>query len=223
MYIQERILLLGTKRDKGSLPMDVGSKINLNIAGAILMELALLDRIDIRKKKLTVKNSEPTGTGIFDDALQKMMKAKKERKAKYWVEKLASNRLLDETYATLTEKGILRNESYRFIGLFPVRRYPIEKSSEVELLREEVREAVFTDDIESVEDPRTVLLVGLLKTSNLLPKLFSREERKEAKKRVKEIMNSQVVSKSVSEAVQAVDSAVIAAVGAASVASSSSS
>ncbi|WP_017186194.1 GOLPH3/VPS74 family protein [Alkalibacillus haloalkaliphilus] len=223
MLLPERLLLLATRRDKGSVYMRTSSRIIYGLSGAVLMELALRDKLDIRKKKLIVVDSEPTGIVYLDDALEQIAQAKKDKKAKYWVQKLGNTKLKRQIYADLVVEEMVKDESYQFLGIFPIRRFPIQNVGAVDQLIQDVQKAVFTEEIEKLDDNRTVLLLGLLNTCQLTPILFAPEDKKEAKNRIEKIMKSNVLAKSVSEAVQAVDAAVMGAVAATVAVSSSSS
>ncbi|MET3682878.1 hypothetical protein ABID56_000968 [Alkalibacillus flavidus] len=224
MLLPERLRLLATKAEKGTVPMSIASRVNLGLAGSVLMELALREKVKLGKKsKLTVIDSEPTGVDYLDTALRQIAHAGKERKAKYWVQKLGGNLLLDQVSSKLVTDGVLQDDSYRWLGLIKVRQYPIVQIEDVMSLKKDVREAVFTENIDDIEDHRRLMLLGLLNTCQLTPKLFSRDERKEAKKRIKTIMESDALAKSVSEAAQAVEAAVMGATAGAVAASSASS
>ncbi|GEN44625.1 GOLPH3/VPS74 family protein [Alkalibacillus haloalkaliphilus] len=223
MLLPKRLLLLATRREKGTIYLRASSRINYGLAGAVLMELASRDKVDIRKKKLIVVDSKPTGTAYLDYALERITQAKSNKKAKYWVQKLGNNKLRKQVYRDLVNEDMVKDDSRHFLGIFPIHRYPIENVDAVDKLVRDVQEAVFTEEIDQVEENRTVLLLGLLNTCQLTSILFSPEDKKEAKKRIKAIMESNVLANSVSEAVQAVDSAVVTAVAATSAANSSSS
>ncbi|WP_411954304.1 GOLPH3/VPS74 family protein [Alkalibacillus sp. S2W] len=223
MLLPERLLLLGTRREKGTIPMSVATRMTYGLAGATLMELAFREKLDISKKQLHVVDAEPTGISYLDDALNEIRRSKKPRKAKHWVQKLGRKRLQLQVYERLVEEGVVRDDTHQFLGIFPMRRYPIEQSVVLEELMSEIKEATFTEDLEQLEDSRIVSLLGLIYVSELRKFLFAKEEQKEAKKRLKAIMESDVLARSVSEAVQAVETAVMGAVAGAAVASSSSS
>ncbi|MDQ0158329.1 GOLPH3/VPS74 family protein [Alkalibacillus salilacus] len=223
MLLPERLLLLGTRREKGTIPMSVANRMAYGLAGATLMELAFREKLDISKKQLRVVDSEPTGISYLDDTLIEINRSKKPRKAKYWVQKLGRKRLQLQVYERLAEEGVVRDETQQFLGIFPIRRYPVEQSVVLDELMSEVREATFTDNLEQLEDSRIVSLLGLISVCELRKFLFNSDKQKEAKKRLKAVMESDVLARSVSEAVQAVETAVMAAVAGAAVASSSSS
>jgi hypothetical protein len=97
--------------------------LDLGLGGAVLLELALAERFDVRDGRIAVADPSPTGDPVLDDALARVGADRKGRKPRDWVKKLSRNlreRLLDDLVAA----GVLTREKDRVLGLFPRTRYP---------------------------------------------------------------------------------------------------
>ena len=62
-----------------------------------------------------------------------------------------------------------------------------------------------TDDI----DARTVVLLSLAKSANILPVIFGKREIKQRKKRIEQIVNGDIAGKATKEAIDAMQAAVM--------------
>ena len=69
--------------------------------------------------------------------------------------------------------------------------------------------AIFTDarDI----DPRTVVLLSLANSSNLLKEVFDRKELRQRKTRIEQVVNGEMTGKAARQAIEAMNAAVFAA------------
>jgi len=120
----------------------------------------------------------------------------------------------------LVQKGILKQEEHRVLGIFRAQRYPAENTAVEESSKDRLRSAVLAG---TPLEPRLAALISLVNACGLLDELFSREERKKARQRSKEITQGELIGKAVSDTVAGVQAAIIGAVAAAAVISTSSS
>lgn len=74
MLLAEDLLLLLTDDDTGKLA--ASTEVDVALGGALLVELALMDRVDVarahdrvREGRLVVRDANPTGDGLLDEAL----------------------------------------------------------------------------------------------------------------------------------------------------------
>jgi hypothetical protein len=76
-------------------------------------------------------------------------------------------------------------------------------------LTERLREAIFSD-IREV-DPRTVVLLSLAKSADLLRLIFDKKQLKSRKTRIEQVVNGEMTGKATQEAIQAMQTAVMVA------------
>jgi hypothetical protein len=221
LKLTEELLLLALRDKKGTLVSSASMALPFGLAGAVLMELTLRQRVSIEDNKFVIRDATPTGDDILDEALAKIQSSKKNRKPQYWVSKLSKiKKMKDRLLDRLVNEGILRREEHRILRVIPSKRYPTVYSGPEMKLRKQIRSVVLQG---KKPDERTMIITSLVQACNLVKEIFEKEERKEAKKRMKEISKGDAVAKAVTDTVAGVQAAVIAAISVSTIAATSSS
>src|SRR5258705_10431548 len=124
-FVEEITLLLldDTQGRFVDLPLSASDVV---VAGAALMDLALVNRIDSDLKQLIVVDAKPTGDDILDDALARVAQPGQELSVAAAVEGLAAyaEGYKEKALKRLLPHKILRAGDGRFLGGFPTRPYP---------------------------------------------------------------------------------------------------
>lgn len=163
MLIAEDLLLLMTDDETGKLAAG-GMNMKMALGGALLAELALMQRVDlagpderVQEGRLIVRDAGPTGDGMLDEALATVgrMQGKKPQNVVAAVGKRTRVRL----YERLAETGLLRAEESRILGIFPTRRWPAEDTGHEASVRAGLVTALRQGE---ATDARTRALVSLL-------------------------------------------------------------
>ena len=205
-FAEELILLLLDKETGVSVPVPARS-MRCALAGAVLMDLALEDRIDTDLERLFLMDATPVGDVLLDQSLAMIAKSDQSRDAAYWIERLAEPTLAEEVrktaYDRLVRRGILEQGDD---GLFNFarrilrsRRYPDvdgEAGREVEL---RIMGVLFSED---VPDPRDVMLICLVDACGIFDRLLSRRERAETRERIDLIRQLDLIGRSVFAAIR---------------------
>lgn len=187
MLLAEDLLLLAYDDETGR--RNGVSNLEYALAGAMLVELAELGRIDVigengdkHKARLKVLDSEPSGTPVTDQVLGKVagMDGRKPKDVVYAI----SGKLIEPLLGALAARGILSKERGRILGIFPVTRWPAEDSSHEQEVRERLR-AVLVDGAEP--DERTGSLISLLTAIDAIPQVIDKSDRETAVRRAHEI------------------------------------
>jgi hypothetical protein len=79
LTLADEIVVLMLDDDIGSIKPECASVANMAIAGGILMELALLGRIDTDLKSLFIVDPKPVGDELLDHVLEKIAAEPKKR------------------------------------------------------------------------------------------------------------------------------------------------
>jgi Golgi phosphoprotein 3 len=217
----EELILLALDDVKGTVSFSSSQALGYALAGAALMDLTLRGRLQSDGKNLIVINTAPTGDDVLDEALNKIAASKRPRNAGHWVSSLSIRKHQQRLEDRLVRRGVLRREEHRFLGIFPSDRYPEQDRSSEQATRERIRRVVLAVD---EADPRTTTLISLAQATEILERLFRRDERKIARQRVKQITEGEVLGKAVKETVDSINAAIAAGavVGASSSAAVSS-
>ena len=161
MLLAEDLLLLLTDDRTGRL-LASSTEVDVALGGALLVELALGDRVDLAgaseaRGRLFVRDTSPTGDELLDDALAKI--AAKESKRPEDVVRRLGKGLRDRLYARLADRGVLREESGRILRVLPVHHWPATDAGHEDEVRGRLAEALRTG---VVDDPRIAALISLL-------------------------------------------------------------
>ncbi|RLE17804.1 MAG: GPP34 family phosphoprotein, partial [Acidobacteria bacterium] len=69
LTLSEQLLLLALKDEKGTVVSKAGIALDFGLAGALLLEMTVSGRINIRDGKLIVQNATPSGDPLIDEVL----------------------------------------------------------------------------------------------------------------------------------------------------------
>src|SRR5918997_2530304 len=119
--IAEELLLLAYDNQSGKA---TGSRIGLDLgmAAAVLVELALAGRVAYRDGTIVVVDPTPTGQTVTDDVLAKLAPTPPATPAS-WVQRLRHG-LRDRVIADLISRGVVRDVDEVAMGHIHVHRYP---------------------------------------------------------------------------------------------------
>lgn len=170
--------------------------INLEYAlpGAVLVELVLAGRLQlVQRRKFDVISGQPTGDDIFDEALARFTSARRHYSAQHWVSMLSTGirNIKPRFYRRLVTKGIACEETRRALGIFPYRSYAIVDEKPALEIRARLRGVLVQGQ---PADPRTLALISLLETCQILGAQFERPERKSVRKRARELTRRKAAS-----------------------------
>lgn len=212
MLIAEDVLLLMTDDATGK-PIVGSTELDHALAGGVLLELAMAERVDVEKgegfargDRVVVTDASPTGDAVLDDALARIADQRR-RKPEYVVAALRKG-LRTRLYERLAERGVLRRETSRALGLFPTTRWPAADPTPRRRLRQDLHDAL----VVGVEpEPRIGAVVSLVYAVKAVRKLAgTRENRKLVQARAKAIGDSEWAATAVRKAVEAVHASLAA-------------
>jgi hypothetical protein len=212
LHLHEEIMLLVLRDREGTVVS--GTMYSYAIGGAILAELLMEKRIDVealkKKSYARVLSPAPIGDPLIDEGLAKLAGAKKRAQLQTWVAKFAQTKNLKHRVAEqLARRGTLRIDEDKVLGIFTRKIYPeVDPRPERELI-ERLRKAIFGDTGEV--DPRTVVLLSLAKSADLLKLVFDKKQLKDRKARIEQVVNGEMTGKATQEAIQAMQAAVLVA------------
>ena len=116
MRFAEELLLLLHSQDTGYFVPIPEWRMSCALAGAVLMDLAMEDRIDSDLETLTVTDTTPTGDSLLDPSLEDLASEDKVHPPQYWVERLArrGDQIGDDAIERLVQKGIFESDAGGF-------------------------------------------------------------------------------------------------------------
>ncbi len=200
----EEIFLLALDDERGIIkPLPV-SAFDYALAGAILMDLAIRDRIDTDAKTLSLANPSPTGDPILDDALEDLRRQPEPLPTSQWLKHFAdqSRRIQDRVLTRLVDKGILKQVNRRILWVFEVRRYPLQDNREIKEVRTRLHDLLLSDEI---PDPREVVLITLGNACRLLDDLFAPDESERARARIAALSKLDLIGQEMAASIREIE------------------
>jgi hypothetical protein len=180
--LAEELLLLAYDDQTGKA---TGSRIGLDLgmAAAVLVDLALAGRIAYVSGNIVVNNPTPIGDPIADLVLAKAAASEPHTPAQ-WVQRLRHglrNRVLEDLIA----RGVVRDVDETQLEYIHVHRYPTADPAYEAEIRKRLADALISD---APPDERTAALATLLIATRMEPALrLPPEEAAHAHKRLEEI------------------------------------
>ena len=229
LHLHEEIMLLALRDQEGTLAAEHTCRFALG--GAIIAELLLAKRVAVDdgrrndtesglgrwlKDAFTEKNlvnpvsDKPVGDTLLDECLQRITTSKRRASLKTWVQRFANTSRLNHRIAEgLCRRGVLRADEGTVLLIFKRKVYPeLDPKPEKELI-ERLRKAIFTDSHQI--DPRTVVILSLVASADLLKIPFNKKDLRRRRRRIERITSGQLFGKATKEAIQAAQAAVAAA------------
>ncbi len=202
----EELLLLMLRDEGGTFVRAPARSLRHAIAGAVLMDLAMEDRIDTDLERLFLIDDAPIENSLLDPTLAEIAAAE-QRDTQFWVEHTAASAdaIRGEALSSLADRGILRRETRHFLWVFRTERYAdVEGNARIEVKRR-IRRVLLSDDI---PEPRDVMLICLAHACGILEALLSRKELSRAVPRIGQLRQMDLIGQAMSRTIDNVESAV---------------
>lgn len=221
-HLFDKFILLTLDQKKGKFLID-SFTLNYGLAGAILLELSELKKIEIKNRRIVVVDHKLINHQIIDASIKLINKSGKYKRPKYWIYKIGNKSsgfkkvILNDLY----KNNIVKVDVSSYLwGMIKIKRYPVVNSKSVDEIIEKIRKVVL-DKLKP--DVEVILLLSLLASCKLTRILFStKKEHREAKRRIKELTKDIEISEAVNQTLKEIQAALVVATTSAFVSSSSS-
>jgi len=211
LTLVENLFLLSIDDVKGTVAVGIYGELYYGLAGGLLADLVLQNKLTSKENCVTVSDNTPTGDDLLDEALTKIASAKKPRRTNHWISVLPSKNLPTRIAERLVIKNVLRMEEKRYLWVIPSQASPQQDASAKYWLKQHLRAVVLAGE---KAEPRDVALLSLLKACSLSKMVFTKDERKWAQKKVEALMADEVFGPAVGEVLADIEAALIAATAA---------
>lgn len=175
------------------------------LIGAVLCELAFLNKIDNDQEFLYLLNTESTGNPILDETLKTIQQTGQEKNTIYHCLKMLlprAKQIEQDVLAHLIKRGILKQVNEKILWLFSTRRYPVIDNTEVKDVETRLREIILTDTIPT---PRDAVLVSLAHTCDLLDDILSPREQRRSSEKIEELAKLDLVGQEVAQLINQIN------------------
>jgi hypothetical protein len=191
--------------DESGRPLIDHTHLDLGLGGALLLDLALHDRVALVDAHVTVVDKTPTGDALLDAALRGIAGESRAYGPDHWVRHLA-RRARHAVQGRLVDAGVLRRDDHRVLGVIPMHRTRETDGRLHHELVDHLHNAVVLGHPPSRD---TAALASLALAVGLTPHLFPRSDRRAITNRMVEVAaagrDGGWVATAVAGAVNAVD------------------
>ena len=208
-FAEEIILLLLNDGD-GRFARVPKWSLDYALAGGVLMDLALENRIDTDLEGLILIDDTPTGDALLDPTLADVA-AGKERTTNFWLEHTAdsADSIREQALKRLIDQGILEVQDDRFLWVFRSRRYPsIDGTAEREV-KLRIMGVLFSDEIPS---PRDVVIICLADACGIFKGLLSSRELDNVGERIDQVRRLDLIGQALSKGIRDIEMSIAASV-----------
>ncbi len=205
--LAEELILLMLNEKTGYLEIAPGWSFACTMAGTIIADLALRNRIDTDLSALYLSDPTPTGDELLDLTLQEITESKEKGEvhdSQYWIERISirSDQIVSAVLDSLVEKGILNRELGRFFSLsksvLRTGTYP-----SVSVMQREAKARIFDVIFRTnIPDPRDAILIALMHVIEGFRFLLEEEDYQDAEDRIELLAKLDLVGRTVAAAVE---------------------
>ena len=201
----EEILLLMLKDDTGYVVPIPEWRMSCALAGSVLMDLALDNKIDSDLETLILLDATPTGDELLDPTLAEVASEAEIHTPQYWVERIAqrADDISESAFDRLVAQGILDHDTGGFFSLSNKvarsGRYPLVDGRQGEEIRSRIMRTLFDDEL---PDPRDVAIIGLVNYCGGFEAMLEPEEFESAKDRIELYSGMDLIGRSIAQAVR---------------------
>ena len=206
--VEETVLLL--LRDEGGSFVRVPTwSLRYAVAGAVLMELAIENRIDTDLEHLFLVDDTPTGDDLLDPTLAEIA-AGDRNNTRFWIEHVAerADGIREGALGRLVERGILEERDERLLWVFRTRRYPAVDGQVRREVKLRIMGVLLSDEI---PDPRDAMLICLADACGIFRAILSGRELADVTPRIEQVARLDLIGQAMSRAIDDVRMAVAAA------------
>ena len=199
----EEIILLLLRDHDGRFVRVPNWSLEYAIAGGVLMDLAMENRIDTDLENLVLIDSTPVGDSLLDSTLAEIA-AEGMKPTRYWVERTVerARALHEEALLRLVERGILERQEKRVLWAFRSRRYPTVDGKAEREVKLRIMEVLFGQEI---PDPRDVMLICLVDGCGIFSELLSEHDLSDAADRIAQVRQMDLIGQATSQAIRDIE------------------
>ena len=196
----EEVMLLLLDDEEGRFLRVPDWSMRYALGGAVLMDLALEDRIDTDLEKLILVDPTPLGEDLLDPVLAEIAREEGTHDARFWVERAAghADAIREAAVTRLVERGILERREDRFLWVFRSRRYPVVDGTAEQEVKLRIMELLFS---EMIPTPRDVVIICLADACGIFAELLSRRELQHVMPRIQFLRRMDLIGRAVTDAV----------------------
>jgi Golgi phosphoprotein 3 len=210
LNLLEKYLLIALDDDKGKFVND-SIHLHYGFAGAILLELAIRDKIEISGERIRLKEKSTEKEVALNKAIE-LLNEEGGMSSRDCINKLSkkASEFKEDTLQRLINKGVLEKKEGKILWIIPNHKYPTQNILPESKLRERLNEVVLHDKKATAED---IMLLSLINVSNLTKEAFRNiDDRKVLKKKIVAMTSDMKLSQVINSSIREIQAAIMIAI-----------
>lgn len=201
LRFSEEIMLLLLDDDSGRFKHVPDWSLRYALAGGVLMDLALENRIDTDLENLILIDATPIGDTLLDPTLKDIEQYDDSGDASFWVERTAerSDEIREKALSRLVNLGILERRDEHFLWVFNSRRYPVVDGEVEREVKLRIMKVLFSNEL---PDPRDVVIICLADACDIFSKLLSRKELNQVSDRIEQVGKLDLIGQAMTKTIR---------------------
>lgn len=186
LNLLDKLVLLALDDEKGTFVSN-SMVFGYCIAGAVLFELSIKERIQIVENKVKIVKEEKLNDEVLDYCLEIISDSKKERKVNYWIERIGNkvSSLQKMVINKLISLEILEEKENKILWIFTNKKYPTKNGLPENLIRERLNN-IITNELKA--DMDEIMIISLVDSCGLNKEVYGKVVAKEKEKEIKSII-----------------------------------
>ncbi|MGY6647466.1 GOLPH3/VPS74 family protein [Wenyingzhuangia sp. IMCC45574] len=186
LNLLDKLVLLAIDDEKGNF---VSNSIVFGycIAGAIIFELSIRERIQIIEDKIKITNSEKLNDVVLDYCLDIISESKKDKKVNHWIKTIGNKEaiLRNKVLKKLISLEILEEKENKILWIFKNKKYPTKNELPENAIRQRLNDVVINESKAEIDE---IMIISLVDSCGLNKEVFGKEIAKKKATKIKSII-----------------------------------
>ena len=168
----DKLVLLALDDEKGTFVSD-STVFGYCIAGAVLFELSIRERIQIIDNKVQITNNEKLNDEALDYCLQIISDSKKERNVKHLIEAIGNKEgvLRKKALDKLISLEILEEKENKILWIFTNKKYPTKNELPEKTIRQRLHDIIINESKAEMDE---IMMISLVDSCSLNKEVYGK-------------------------------------------------
>jgi hypothetical protein len=188
LNLLDKLFLLALDDEKGTFVSD-SEVFGYCIAGAILFELSIKERIQIVENKVKIVNKEKLNDEVLDYCLEIISDSKKDRKVNHWIETIGykEGSLRKKVLNKLISLEILEEKENKILWVFTIKKHPTKNVLPENILRKRLNDIIVNKTKAELDE---IMIISLVDSCGLNKEVYGKEIAKIKNEEIKSIIKN---------------------------------
>tara|TARA_B110000285_G_scaffold37696_1_gene40811 strand:+ start:231 stop:905 length:675 start_codon:yes stop_codon:yes gene_type:complete len=188
LNLLDKLFLLALDDEKGTFVSD-SEVFGYCIAGAILFELSIKERIQIVENKVKIVNKEKLNDEVLDYCLEMISDSKKDKKVNHWIESIGykEGSLRKKVLNKLISLEILEEKENKILWVFTIKKHPTKNVLPENILRKRLNDIIVNKTKAELDE---IMIISLVDSCGLNKEVYGKEMAKIKDEEIKSIIKN---------------------------------